>query len=340
MKPALHLDVLWSPDALQGPCMAVLDVVRGLHALQHMRAPGGVPPVRWRWVAPAGVRAPGSGLWGEDLRTCYGFRGSAHLLVVPGWHASSGPHLDQLLDAAMVHAPRLRALRAQAGMLLCVGNAVALPARLGLLHDSEVVAPWPFVPMVLRQAEGVQLRTDVPWLHSQGVWSCDSPVWTTHLMLDALGFTPWADLATAAAHVLLHAPERQQVVTQIVQDTITRKVPPAAAEQARRWLQAHLTQPYDIQVLAQATATSVRTLLRHFEAVHGQTPLQYLQGLRMSRAQVLLQTTYLPVDQVALACGYADVSTFRRLFVKHSGTLPAAYREQYRLRTPRDRWAG
>ena len=92
--------------------------------------------------------------------------------------------------------------------------------------------------------------------------------------------------------------------------------------------------------LAQACATSTRTLLRHFSATHGQSPLQYLHSLRIARAQVMLETTYLPVDQVAQACGYTDVGTFRRLFLRATQELPAAYRAHYRLRTLRTRWPG
>ena len=59
---------------------------------------------------------------------------------------------------------------------------------------------------------------------------------------------------------------------------------------------------------------------------------------RMTRAKVLLETTYLSIEQVAQACGYTDTGSFRRVFQKITGGLPALYREQYRLRTSRRRW--
>ena len=72
----------------------------------------------------------------------------------------------------------------------------------------------------------------------------------------------------------------------------------------------------------------------------GQTPFQYLQGLRIERARVMLETTYVPVEQIAQACGYTDVGTFRRVFLKMTGDLPGVYRESHRLRTTRRRWVG
>jgi len=60
----------------------------------------------------------------------------------------------------------------------------------------------------------------------------------------------------------------------------------------------------------------------------------------VARARVLLETTYASVEQVARMCGYQDLGTFRRIFVRAAGELPAAYREHYRLRTSRKRWRG
>ena len=60
----------------------------------------------------------------------------------------------------------------------------------------------------------------------------------------------------------------------------------------------------------------------------------------MARARVLLETTYVSVEQVAQMCGYQDAGTFRRIFQRQTKELPAAYRERYRLRTSRKRWAG
>lgn len=68
--------------------------------------------------------------------------------------------------------------------------------------------------------------------------------------------------------------------------------------------------------------------------------MDYLHGLRVARARILLETTYSSVEQVAHMCGYQDLGTFRRIFVAATGELPATYREHNRLRTSRKRWRG
>ncbi|MBV5345191.1 MAG: helix-turn-helix domain-containing protein [Rhodoferax sp.] len=54
--------------------------------------------------------------------------------------------------------------------------------------------------------------------------------------------------------------------------------------------------------------------------------MQYLHRQRIIRAKVLLETTYLPIEQIAQACGYTDTGSFRRVFKKIAGALPAHYR--------------
>ena len=149
-----------------------------------------------------------------------------------------------------------------------------------------------------------------------------------------------AELASAAAHVYLHSRERQQVATQIVAGAQHRILPAGALERARRWLEEHMTEPYDLAATAHAAAISTRSLLRHFASAHEQSPLDYLHGLRVARARVLLETTYVSVEQVAQMCGYQDAGSFRRVFQRLTKELPAGYRERYRLRTSRKRWPG
>ena len=64
----------------------------------------------------------------------------------------------------------------------------------------------------------------------------------------------------------------------------------------------------------------------------------YLERLRVERACLLLQTTYLTVEEIGRSSGLESPSTFRRVFFKHTGTLPGEYRLRYRLRTQRPRW--
>lgn len=330
----LCVDIYWDANVLAGVALAAVDVLRSVNLLAAMRAPRRPAPLTWRWWGAPGAQVP------RSLPRAAPYRGLAAMLLVPGWHAHSGPHLDQLVQQSAAATARLQQAHAAGAMVAGLYNAVALLGDAGLLAGRSAVAPWPFVASVLRHGEDVRLLTDRAWTVDQRVWTCDSPVLATEVMLDMLRQTTLAELATAAAHVYLHSDQRQQVAAQIVAGAHQRILPAGVLARAQRWLEAHMTEPYDLAATAHAAATSPRSLLRHFASAHAQSPLDYLHGLRVARARVLLETTYVSVEEVAGMCGYQDVGTFRRIFRRLTKELPAGYRERYRLRTSRKRWTG
>lgn len=332
-SPLLCVDIFWGPEVLAGAALAVVDVLRCINLVSAMRTPRVTDPVTWRWWCTKGDRVPRA--LPQGLR----WRGLAAMVVVPGWHAQSGPHLARLVQQAAPGARRLAQVHAAGGLVAGLNTGVALLGEFGLLQRQAVV-PWPFVGPVLRRAAGVTLFTDRPWTVDGRVWTCDSPVSATEVMLDMLRHTPVAELAKTASHVFLHSEARQQVAAGMALAGLPRLQPPGALERARRWLADHMTEPYSLAATAQAAATSPRTLLRHFAGVYGQSPLDYLHSLRVAQARVLLETTYVSVAQVGQMCGYQDTGTFRRLFARQTGELPAAYRARYSLRTSRKRWVG
>jgi AraC family transcriptional regulator len=69
---------------------------------------------------------------------------------------------------------------------------------------------------------------------------------------------------------------------------------------------------------------------RAFKASTGLPPHRYFRQLRIERARSLLETTDLAVAEIAARIGYDDPSYLARLFRKHFGATPAAYRRERR----------
>lgn len=332
-KRPLCVDLLWGPDVLAGAALTVVDVLHTINALSVRRAPRSPEPVVWRWcpMAPGG-RVPASP---PRTKGFCGVEDVADVAVVPGWVAHSGPHLSQLVHDATDAVNRLKQVHARGGLVAGVFNGVALLGAANLLADRKIAAPWLHLGTILGLCPGVQLLNGPAWANDERIWTCDSPVLSTRVLLDLLSQTEVAELASAAAPIYLHSVKRQIVATRVAERGLIRKAPVSTVDLARRWLENHLAEPYSLQATAQAAATSPRTLLRHFSEAFGKTPLDYLHSLRIAQAEILLETSYLSIDQVAQACGYDDVNTFRRVFVRATCQLPSAYRIKNKLLTNR-----
>lgn len=105
----------------------------------------------------------------------------------------------------------------------------------------------------------------------------------------------------------------------------------ALVQRAQNWLQEHMAEAVRISDLAQQLAVSERTLVRRFQAALQQSPLTYLQSLRIDTARALLEAGDLSTAQIAQYVGYSDISSFTRLFRERLGFTPAAYRGRLQL---------
>ena len=74
---------------------------------------------------------------------------------------------------------------------------------------------------------------------------------------------------------------------------------------------------------------SPRTFARRFLAVTGTTPYRWLLRQRVQLAQRLLETSDLPVDQVARASGFSTAANLRKHFSRAVRTSPQAYRRAF-----------
>ncbi len=59
---------------------------------------------------------------------------------------------------------------------------------------------------------------------------------------------------------------------------------------------------------------------------------QYINTIRISRARLLMRDSSYTLTMICDACGYSNMRTFRRAFLKEVGCLPSEYRETLRRR--------
>lgn len=334
--PLLDVRLLWLPEALPGTLFAAADVLRTAALLHRFRRPHEPAPLRWRVVDGAGRRintpfAP------EPGRAPRG-RATRQLLWLPGLAAEDAPHLGELMAR---HGTALRLVREHAaagGWIAACATGLVMPAHLGLLDGRRVAAPWAFQSWLTRVYPRCDFSGTEPMSHRDRLFTCVAPALTTEFMLRVLGQLLDPDLAQACAQVLLHQPERQQIAPALAQQQWLVRTSDSPVHRAMQWLQHHVDEPYCLKDVATAAAASERTLLRQFQLVTGQTPLQYLHDLRTARAKLLLETTLHGLDAIAQACGYADTASMRRLFKRATGVSMSAHRQRHALRSRRAHW--
>lgn len=92
------------------------------------------------------------------------------------------------------------------------------------------------------------------------------------------------------------------------------------------YMSCHLDQPITLNMLAREAGISVHHFGRRFRERTGMGPAAYLTLLRMEHARLLLQTTDLPIGEIAFLCGYTRASAFSTAFLRHTGATPSSFR--------------
>lgn len=102
--------------------------------------------------------------------------------------------------------------------------------------------------------------------------------------------------------------------------------------EAQDWLHEHYREAFQFESLARQLGMSHRNFARRFKQATGESPLTYLQKLRIAQSKALLEREQRTIQEIARAVGYEDLIFFRRLFKRHTGMSPQAYRRRFGAR--------
>jgi len=98
---------------------------------------------------------------------------------------------------------------------------------------------------------------------------------------------------------------------------------------AQEWLHQNFHSSFPLEAPARRVGMSLRNFVRRFKQATGDSPLLYLQKLRVAAAKRLLESNHRTMQEISGAVGYQDVAFFRALFQRHTGFSPSAYRQRF-----------
>lgn len=95
---------------------------------------------------------------------------------------------------------------------------------------------------------------------------------------------------------------------------------------AQQYIEQHFTEEVSVADVAARVYISASHLTHSFHDQVGYSPKQYIKLLRLSYARELMENTDIPVADVAVKCGFADVNNFIRAFRQTYSVPPGKWR--------------
>jgi transcriptional regulator GlxA family with amidase domain len=234
---------------------------------------------------------------------------------------ADGPFPAQALEALRDTAGRARTVS------ICTGAFVLASA--GLLDGRPATTHWLWADLFRELHPAVLLDPQVLFVDDGDVLTSAGVAAGVDLCLHMVRRDHGAAVANRAARRCVVPPWRGGGQSQFIERHVPAVTETSTAT-ARAWALEHLAEPLDLAALAARARMSVRTFTRRFRDETGLSPARWLAEQRVDRARHLLETTDLPVDQVARHSGFGTAAALRAQMAAAVGVAPSAYRNTFR----------
>ncbi|MFJ2743319.1 GlxA family transcriptional regulator [Streptomyces sp. NPDC087440] len=247
---------------------------------------------------------------------------TADLVLALPWADFRTPPSDAVLDAfAAAHA------RGALVAAHCVG--VFALAAAGLLEGRRATTHWRFAALLAGRYPGVRVEADDLYVDEGAVVTGAGAAAGFDLCLHLVRREHGAAVANAVARDLVLPSHREGGQSQYLAAPVPEECADGRLADVLEWARGNLHEPLSVADLAGRALMSRRSFARRFTAATGTTPHAWLVGLRLSAAEELLETTDLPVEEIARRVGYGSAAVLREQFVRRRGVPPRSYRRSF-----------
>ncbi|MDJ0351226.1 helix-turn-helix domain-containing protein [Pseudarthrobacter sp. PH31-O2] len=281
----------------------------------------GVPVFDFRVCTPVPGDVPMKS--GLSMRIDFGLDAAADAdLVIMTPYDRDGDLPEPVLEA-------LRAAHARGAWVMSICSGAFALARAGLLDGRRCTTHWHFSRELAGQYPAVLVDEDVLYVEDGRIITSAGTAAGIDACLHLVRVEFGAAVAAAIARDMVVPPHRDGGQVQF----IDRPIPAcgsAPMEELLQWMLRHLGEEHPVNELAARVHMSPRTFARRFRSETGATPAAWLNSQRVLRAQELLETTDLTIDEIARASGFGHSVLLRHHFAKVLDTSPQSYRRTFR----------
>jgi transcriptional regulator GlxA family with amidase domain len=249
---------------------------------------------------------------------------TAQTVVIPPARDQSifdGDQLSPPVSAALALIPEGTRV-----MAICTGAFVLAAA--GMLDGRRVTTHWQEAPLLQQLRPGVRVDADVLFVDDGDLLTSAGVAAGVDLCLHVIRHDHGSEVANEVARSCVVPPWRDGGQAQYIRRPVPEPSESTTAR-ARAWALEHLDRPVTLAELAEQARMSVRTFTRRFRDEVGLSPGQWLVGQRVEHARTLLESTDLPIDQVAERAGFGTAASLRQHLGASTGISPHAYRRTF-----------
>ena len=246
------------------------------------------------------------------------------LIFIP----TTGLGIDDVVERNAPVVPWLKRWHKRGAAIASVCSGVGLVAETGMLDGKRATTHWALAERFSEKYPKVKWMPELMVTEDRGFF-CGGGV---HAALDLSlylveKFCGHEIALESSKALLIETPRAWQAGFAVI--PLKTEHNDEAISLAQDWLHENFHRTFPLDAPARRAGMSLRNFVRRFKEATGDSPLAYLQKLRVAAAKRLLENDHRSMQEISDAVGYQDVAFFRSLFQRHTGVSPSAYREKF-----------
>jgi transcriptional regulator GlxA family with amidase domain len=209
---------------------------------------------------------------------------------------------------------------------LCTGAFML--SSTGLLNGKECSSHWISASLFREMFPEVTLVDGRIVTEQQGLYSSGGAASYWNLLLHLVEKYAGREMAIRASKVFALEIDRKSQ-SPFIMFNGQKKHEDEPIKQAQEFIEQNITERISVEDLSLKFAIGRRHFERRFKKATNNTPLEYIQRVRIEAAKKKLETSSMNVNEVMYEVGYVDVKAFRTVFKKLTGLSPIDYKNKY-----------
>ncbi|MBK5009751.1 GlxA family transcriptional regulator [Pseudomonas sp. S60] len=203
-------------------------------------------------------------------------------------------------------------------------------AQAGILDGLRATTHWSLAKRLASDYPGIEVDADAIFIRNDHIWTCAGVSAALDLSLALVEQDLGHDLALTIARELVVFLKRPGGQSQFSQHLDSQMTAHSGIRALQEWILQNLNQNLCLDVLATQINMSARNLRRVFQRQTDSSPSQFIERARLESARRMLCDGETPMKRIAGACGFGSEDHMRKVFQRHLGITPKAYRTQFK----------
>jgi transcriptional regulator GlxA family with amidase domain len=244
----------------------------------------------------------------------------ADTVIVPGVD-----DLGRLISPVIFRALMSASERGARIASICTGAFIL--ARTGLLDGLRATTHWRAAGELARRFSRIAVDANVLYADNGSILTSAGAAAGMDLCLHLVRRDHGAQIAAHVARAAVMPLDRSGGQAQFIEYT----TPETSGSMGPLlvWMERNLDRSLSLAAIARHARMSTRTLSRRFAEQVGLSPAQWVAKARVRRAQILLETTSLSIENIAAEAGFRSASVLREHFKDSAGVSPVAWRQSF-----------